>query len=300
MRHMETFRLIEAVARAGSIRKAAEDTAITASALNRRIQRFEQEFGYEIFERLTTGMRLNPAGELVLQHYRGQNSDLQRIRSQAADLSGVRRGKVTIAASQALIPYFLPHEIAAYRRAHPAVTFEVNVRDRSQAEKDLASFNSDLALVFEPVHMVDFQILYALKQPVCAIFAEDHPLARRPGLRLRDCVDFPHVVPRAELGVRSLLDAALKPTSRRLSPVLETDSFELIRHYVLHEGAVGFHIPVGLEASPGLTLRRIPERDLPAGNLFLGQMKGRSLPVASSRFAEQVVGALRARETEFA
>ena len=35
MRHLQTLRLIEDVARAGSIRKAAEDQNITSSALNR-------------------------------------------------------------------------------------------------------------------------------------------------------------------------------------------------------------------------------------------------------------------------
>jgi molybdenum-dependent DNA-binding transcriptional regulator ModE len=69
VRHLHTFVLIEAVARVGSIRKAAEDMNITASALNRRIQRFESEFGGAIFERLTRGVRLNPAGELVAAEY---------------------------------------------------------------------------------------------------------------------------------------------------------------------------------------------------------------------------------------
>ena len=41
MRHLQTLRLIQDVARAGSIRRAAEDQNITSSALNRRIQAFE-------------------------------------------------------------------------------------------------------------------------------------------------------------------------------------------------------------------------------------------------------------------
>ena len=84
MRHLRDFEFIEAVIRAGSIRKAAEDMNITASALNRRINRFEEEFGYEIFERLPRGVRLNPAGELVLHHIRAQRSDFARLQSQVA------------------------------------------------------------------------------------------------------------------------------------------------------------------------------------------------------------------------
>ena len=94
MKHLKTFSLIEAVVRAGSIRKASEDMNITASALNRRIQGFEQEFGSAIFERLPRGMRLNPAGELLMQHILSQRTDLARVLSQVADLTGERRGHV--------------------------------------------------------------------------------------------------------------------------------------------------------------------------------------------------------------
>ena len=52
------------------------------------------------------GMRLNATGELLLHHIRVQKSDLARLKSQIADLSGMRRGHVSIACSQALIPFF--------------------------------------------------------------------------------------------------------------------------------------------------------------------------------------------------
>jgi len=285
MRHLDTFRLIEEVARAGSIRKAAEDINITSSALNRRILRFEEEFGSQIFERLPHGVRLNTAGELLIQHYRAQRSDLSRVQSQVADLSGVRRGHVSIACSQATIPYFLTEQIASYRAEHPGVTFSVRVRDRAAAERDLSQFESDLALVFEPVHMVDFEVIAAIPQPVCAIMAPDHPLAGTGPVRLHDCLAGPHVLPTREYGVRHLLESATKGRSIRL------------RHYVLHEHAVGFQIPIGLrlEAAETLAIREVSHRDLPAGTLFLGHLKGRTLPVASARFAIQVAAAAMAR-----
>lgn len=294
MRHLYTFQLIEAVARAGSIRKAAEDANITASALNRRIARFETEFGAPVFERLTRGVRLNPAGELVLQHFRTQKSDLQRVQSLVSDLSGMRRGHVTLACSQALVPYFMPNQIARYRRDYPGVTFAIKVRDRSQVERELASFSSDLALVFEPEHLVDFDVMHSIPQPVCAVFAADHPLASKPDLRLRDCLEHPHILPATEYGVRNLLDRAAKAQGRTVTPVVDTESFELIRHYVRHEQVVGFQIPIGLQAAAdnGLVFRELPERDVPIGHLLLGQLKGRVLPVATARFAMQLSVAL--------
>ncbi len=294
MQFLETFRLIEAIARAGSIRKAAEDSNITASALNRRLNKFEGEFGAQIFERLPRGVRLNAAGELLMQHYRAQRSDLARVQSQVADLTGVRRGHVTIACSQALLPFFLPQQIAKYREKHPGVTFAVNVRDREQAEAELASFSSDLALVFEPKVLVDFSVLHVTPQPVCAVFAQDHSLARKSELRLRDCLDVPHVAPAAKYGVRTLLDSAASRIGRSVDPLVETESFELIRYYILHEKTVGFQIPIGLldADKAGLAYSPISTRDMDAGSLLLGQMRGRVLSVATIRFAEQVAQAL--------
>ena len=294
MRHLQTLTVIRDVARAGSIRKAAEDLNITASALNRRIQRFEEEFGTQIFERLPRGVRLNPAGELLMQHILLQLSDLDRIRGQVADLSGERRGHVAIACSQAVNPIFLPEQIAAYRAEHPGVTFSVRVRDRAAAEQELSTFASDLALVFEPVYLADFEVIKAISQPVAAVMAADHPLAKKSELRLRDCLAMPHVVPAREYGVRHLLELATRGKSRRLNPVLEADSFEMMRQYVLHERAVSFQIPIGLLPlrDSRIVVREIPARDLPTGLLLLGQTRGRTLPVATARFALQLASAL--------
>jgi DNA-binding transcriptional LysR family regulator len=299
MRHLQTLRLIEDVARIGSIRKAAEDLNITSSALNRRIQRFEEEFGAQIFERVPRGVRLNPAGELLMQHIRTQVMDIERIRSQVADLTGERRGHVSIACSQALNPLFLPEQIARYRAAHPGVTFTVRVRDRAAAERELGSFSSDLALVFEPVYLVDFEVIKAIPQPVCALMSRDHPLAAVPDLRLHDCLDVAHIVPTEEYGVRHLLDLATRGRSRGLRPVVEADSFEMMRQYVLHEHVVSFQIPIGLSPAaqdPRLVVRALPARDVRPGLLLLGQMRGRTLPVASAKFGMQIAAALEAIE----
>lgn len=296
MKHLQDFRYIEAVMRAGSIRKAADDMNITASALNRRIQRFEEEFGYEIFERLPRGVRLNPAGELLVQHFRTQLSELRRVQGQVADLAGERRGHVTIACSQALSPYFLPAHVATYRAEHPGVTFSVKIRDRAAAEQDLITFQSDLALVLEPVHMVDFAVLSAVPQVVHVIMREGHPLARQSEIRLRQCLDYRHILPSSAYAVRNMMENALAGASRSLQPVVESDSFDFMRHYIEYEDALSFQIPVGLRLSEtsGLTSRPISTRDMPAGSLLLGQMKGRTLPIASARFAQSLISAMEA------
>ena len=292
MRHLKDFEFIEGVVRAGSIRKASEDMNITASALNRRINKFEEEFGYEIFERLPRGVRLNPAGEMLMQHIRTQSSDFARLKSQVADLSGVRRGHVSIACSQALLPYFLPREIARYRSEHPGVTFSVNARDRVAAERELAEFASDLVLVFEPLTMVDFEVIHASTQPIHVVMRADHPLAQDDQVRLGDALQFPHVAPSDKYAVRVLMDHAVRRlSSAKINPLIESDSYDFMRHYGTNEDLISFQFPIGLSLTPetGLVSRPLSERDVAPGNLFLGQLRGRTLPVASARFVRDLV-----------
>jgi hypothetical protein len=82
--------------------------------------------------------------------------------------------------------------------------------------------------------------------PYCAPL---HTLAARPNLRLHDCLDMPHVVPSEEYGVRHLLELATRGRYRRIAPVVEADSFEMMREYVLYEQVVSFQIPIGLPAA---------------------------------------------------
>jgi DNA-binding transcriptional LysR family regulator len=296
MRHLQTLRYVDAVARAGSIRKAAETLAITSTALNRRILALEEDLGAPVFERLPHGVRLSTAGEILIRHVRAQLSDIERVKSQIADLSGVRRGHVSIACSQALLPHFLPEMIARYRSEHPAVTFGVHRRDRAAAEQALVDHDADLALVFEPVRLSDFQTLITARQPLHAVFARGHPLEGEGPVRLRECLAFPVALPTEIYGVRHILETALRRSSLDLRPAVESDSFEFLRRLSAAEPVVTFQIPIGLDPDDPMEVSRpVDARDAPSGLLYMGQLRGRALPVAAARFADLLAAAMSAR-----
>lgn len=291
MRHLSPLDYIDAIVRAGSIRNAAESLAITSTALNRRVLALEEELGVPIFERLPRGVRLSTAGELLIHHIRNQAAEVERLKSRIADLAGERRGHVAIACSQALLPYFLPEQIAGYRASHPAVTFSVQVRDRAAAEQALIDFSVDLALVFEPVRLSEVQVLATARQTVHAVMPPDHPLAARDTVRLAEVAQYPIAMPTAQYGVRHLIDLGLRRSSVTLRPAVESDSFEFLRRLPSHEQILGFQIPIGLpveDGVDGIVSRRLDKRDIPEGRLYLGQLRGRTLPVAAAKFAGQL------------
>lgn len=297
-KHLQPFYYINAVAKAGSIRKAAETLALTSTALNRRILQMEDDLGFQIFERLPKGVRLSSAGEIFIHHVRNQIIDMERVQSHIADLSGERRGHISIACSQALLPHFLPEQITNYRNRHSAVTFSVLLRDRAAAEHSIEDMSADLAIVFEPVQLMSFHTLLTVQQPVHALMHPSHPLADKKVLRLRECLQHPIALPTSSYGVRHLLEIAVKKTSSELHPVIESDSFEFLNHQALVENVITFQIQVATPTKVipnGLVNIPVDTRDVPPGQLYIGQMKGRTLPVASARFADQVINVLAQR-----
>lgn len=298
MRQLTPHQFIDAIAKAGSIRKAAEGLALTSTALNRRVLALEAELGVPIFERLPRGVRLSTAGELLIHHIRSQSADFDKLRGQIADLAGERRGHVSIACSQAFLPFFLPDQIGRYRREHPGVTFGVRVRDRTAAETALVEHDADLALIFEPVRLSEVQILGSARQTIHAVMAADHPLHSCDTVRLRDCAAYPVGLPTAQYGVRHLIDLALVKSSVSLRVAIDADNFEFLRRYPAQEQLISFQIPIGLppaSESEGIVSRPLDVRDVPEGRLYLCQLRGRTLPVAAAKFAAQIGRELDAR-----
>ena len=292
MKHLTTFRVIDAIARTGSIRGAAEQLALTASAVQRRLQAYEEEIGFQIFDRGPQGVELNSAGELVILHIRETFAETRKLDSRLADLSGMRRGEVRIGCSQALVPYFLPRHIGDYQSAYPNVNFEVVVLEHRAAEKALAEHLIDVALVFGAADVPEFKTLLGVRQQLAAVMAVDHPLAQYDQLRLRHCYEYPVALPGTGFGSRAMLIAALLEKSYARPPELESNSFEYLKAHVSNNSAVTFQIEIGAPLPPDdnswLTARLIDARDVTPGTLWMGHSAGRSLSVAASRFAERI------------
>lgn len=302
MRHLTHLRYIDVVARERSIRKASEKLNITSTALNRRILALEEEVGTPLFERLPSGVRLNTAGELFIQHIRSQMTDLSRVLSQISDLSGVRRGHVAISGGPEVLASFLPKQIAQYREEFEAVQFDVVRHTPAQSLAALMDFEIDMGFVFDAVLPSDVHIIASVSQPLYALMQDSHPLAENSTIKLQDCLAWPIVSPLSDGGLKTMLEVGRLRTASDLQTVIQTDETEFVLEYVRKEQAIGFAIPLSFEGSvqslSGLKMVAIDEHDVPPGIVHLVQRKGRVLSVAAAKFMDQMVQALNQRFPE--
>ena len=298
MRNLLIYRYILEVARAGSVRKAAERLAITPSTLNRRIQNYEDEMGGPIFEKNAQGVRLNPAGELALYAFKKHLAEMDVLKADIENLRGIRRGTVSITCSQALLAHFLPIQVLQYQEQFPGVEFTVSVADPKESELALLNYEADLAITFSPLPTESFETIARLEQSVFAIMSASHPLSKYKQLTLTQCVEYPLALHDSSFSIGKILDTQAQLSRLSLRPRLKSNSFILIQNFILSSDAVGFEIEIGLsEDDPNGIVKRPLKINTPRKiSVQLIKLRGRNLPNAAAKFAEQVASAFGEKE----
>ncbi|WP_093333801.1 LysR substrate-binding domain-containing protein [Sphingomonas rubra] len=127
MRRLPPLGAIEAfvqVARLGSVKAAAEELALSAPALSRRVQSLERFVGRPLFGRRHQAMVLNEEGERLLAQLApvlDQLSDAVEAITAGTELLRLRLGVLPLFASQRLFP-----RLGALRQAHPELHLDID------------------------------------------------------------------------------------------------------------------------------------------------------------------------------
>ncbi len=114
-----TLRVIVAVADAGSISAGSDQVRLALGAASSRISALEGTLGIRIFERSSRGVKVTPAGQLLLRRGRELLADADRLAVELNDLSLGLRGHVRVLANASSILEVLPNRLAAFMQNHP-------------------------------------------------------------------------------------------------------------------------------------------------------------------------------------
>lgn len=143
------LRAFQAVARHLNFRAAAEDLALTQSAVSRQIQSLESEIGVSLFLRHTRAVELTGAGTQLL---RAVTPSLERIDSAVRLIrQSAGRKSVSISTWASFASMWLIPRLESFQHAHPDIDIRIDATDTSV---DLETSDVDLALRYAvPTHM---------------------------------------------------------------------------------------------------------------------------------------------------
>jgi DNA-binding transcriptional LysR family regulator len=245
--HNRAIGYFDAVRRFGSIREAARQLNIAASAINRHILKLEADIGMPLFDRLADGMALTPAGEVLARHAIAVLQDERRALDELEGLMGLRRGELSLVAVESLGTSFLPELIERMAALYPGIEIKASLAGSNHIPAMITRGEADIGLAFSLPEQPDLHQLTAGRFNVVAVMKPDHPLAGQTRVSFADCLQHPLILPRPDISLFDLLEPLIRPHRGGFRVIAEVSSLVLMKHLTLRTGAISFQTRLGLE-----------------------------------------------------
>lgn len=121
-----------AIAETGSLSGAARKMSSSQPTMGRHLKRIEARLGHELFRRVTRGLELTDAGNLLLDPARAMQGAMQQFEMIAAGQDMGLRGTVKLTASHFVSHHILPSLLADMRRDLRDVKIDLMPSDLSE------------------------------------------------------------------------------------------------------------------------------------------------------------------------
>jgi DNA-binding transcriptional LysR family regulator len=142
------LRVIDAVARSGSVTAAAKELSYSQPSVSHHLARLEAETGAQLLQRVGRGIRLTPAGQLLAAR---AAEILGRLDAADAELSahvGLNAGRVRLAGFSSAIGSLVPGALAALARKHPGLQVHLTDTHPLEALELLRTGQVEVAVIF--------------------------------------------------------------------------------------------------------------------------------------------------------
>ncbi|MGW6054534.1 LysR family transcriptional regulator [Streptomyces sp. NPDC055189] len=117
--------ILRAVADHRTVTAAAAALYLTPSAVSQQLSALEQETGHRLVERGARGVRLTPAGEILLSHTNAVLAQLERAEAELAAYSSGEAGTVTVASFATGIALVVGPALARLSSSAPGIRVRV-------------------------------------------------------------------------------------------------------------------------------------------------------------------------------
>ncbi|NDZ84384.1 LysR family transcriptional regulator, partial [Streptomyces sp. SID10115] len=179
MPDLGALQLLLAVARLGSLGRAARELGITQPAASSRVRAMERQLGVALVDRSPRGSRLTDAGALVTD-WAGRIVEAAEAFDAGAQALRVRRdSRLRVAASMTIAEYLLPGWLIALRTQRPDTAVSLLAGNSAAVASRLLAGEADLGFVEGLTVPGGLDEVVIAHDRLVVVTAPGHPWARR-------------------------------------------------------------------------------------------------------------------------
>jgi len=291
--NLQHIRLLETLARTGSLRAAAEEFGTSQPRLTQQLQRMERDLGAVLFLRSPHGLKLSEAGRTFLPFARRISSAFNSAQSAISELGHRDAQRLRLGISITASLHLVPGNLLSFHKRHPDVLVSVTRALPKQLLSGLEDDQFDLCLGLELPESSLITREEVFSTTMAGFSAPSLKATKSPTLE-QFCL-LPLVLPPRSCGTRALLEDALKRFGIRPQILMEVDDVGTIVS-IVKSGVAATILPRILPSvSRSLVLSEISN--------FTGEVKGVLLyprsPTPEARSFMDIVSERIKRQTEW-
>ena len=220
LRHLQ---LMVALSETESLRRAADELAMTQPAATKALQELEDTVGVSLFVRHARGMEPTIFGEAVMRYARVVFEDLDELREELAAIEAGDIGKVRIGAVMAPAPELLTQAIVSLKEAHPRLQISVQIDTSDVLVQALQQDQLDIVIgrIPDGFPALDLSFETLAEEALSIVARPDHPAARasaRP--KLAELAHYAWIVQPHPSPMRQIIDQTFRES--RVAPPIST------------------------------------------------------------------------------
>jgi DNA-binding transcriptional LysR family regulator len=259
---LRDLRYFEAIAEFEHIGRATEKLHRTQPALTSSVRRLEQACGAPLLERSGRGIRLTPAGQVLLKWAQRMRFDVEDARREIADLGAGLSGHIRIGIVPTAAQFILPPAARRLMAAAPDVTLRTVVGLIDTLKPMLRAGELDLMVGTESVHEAGFTAQRLAEDAIVVAASAKHPVFAAP-LTLRELTAYRWVLQPPGAPTRDWLDHTFD-RKRLPRPRVQVESTMLLMlpALIAETGLLSFISRHHLDAKDGRSpLREVPLKE---------------------------------------
>lgn len=243
-----------AIAREGSVTRAAQWLHLTQSATSMALADLETQLGEKLFDRLGRRLQLNALGARLLPLAQETVARAREIEDIAlGDQPGT--GRLHLCASLSIGNYLMPQLIGDYLRQRPDAEISLDVGNTRHVIEAVRQFDCDIGFIEGFCHEPDIEVLPWRDDELVIFAAPTHALAGRDAVTPEQLGDAHWILREPGSGTREVFDNAVAGRLPALKVRLELGHTEAIRRAV--EAGVGIGCASRLTLQDGLDQGRL-------------------------------------------
>ena len=266
---LEQLRIYVAVAERQHITQAARALNLAQSAVSHAITALEARHDTKLFDRVGRGIELTEAGRVFLAEARSVLARAEAAELALGELGSLKRGTLSVQASQTIASYWLPRHLVAFRRTYPQIQIRLAIGNTAQVAAAVESGTAELGFVEGAVENEHFACTPVARDQLIVVVGPEHPWVSQARLTPGDLREGEWVLREPGSGTRSVFEDALahldiEPGALRIQ--LELPSNEAVRAAV--EAGLGATAISASVAAPSIEAGllhqvafRLPERE---------------------------------------